>query len=84
MAACQARTTGPPGAKKQREPLEDCRAMDPFRQLQVLSLLVLALFVAPGAVPPVRPFARRIRFAALALYVAGGLAILMSWWLRGS
>ncbi len=53
--------------------------MDAFRQLQVLSLLVMALFVAPGAMPPLRPYARWLRIVALGLYVAGGLAILANW-----
>ena len=55
--------------------------MDSFRQLQALSLLVMALFVAPGAFPPLRPHARRLRVIALGLYVAGGLAILANWML---
>jgi hypothetical protein len=54
--------------------------MDAFRQLQALSLLVLALFIAPGAL---RPYARRLRVAALVLYVAGAVAILAGWQLGG-
>jgi hypothetical protein len=54
-------------------------AIEPFRQLQVLTMLVLALMVAPSALPPARRYGRRLRIAALALYLAGGLAILANW-----
>ncbi len=53
--------------------------MDPFRQLQVLSLLAMALLIAPGVVPPLSRYGRRMRTAALVLYLVGGLAILTNW-----
>ena len=55
--------------------------MDAFRQLQALSLVAMALLVAPAAVPGLRRHAGRIRAAALILYLAGGAAILAQWML---
>ncbi len=53
--------------------------MDPFRQLQALSLLAMALLIAPGVVPPLSRFGGRMRLAALVVYLVGGLAILANW-----
>jgi hypothetical protein len=53
--------------------------MDAFRQLQVLGLMCMALLIAPTAVPVLRPHSTRLRIAALALYLTGGLAILLLW-----
>ncbi len=57
--------------------------MDPFRQLQVLSLLTLALLIAPAVMPPLRRYGGRLRFAALVLYLVGGLAVFAKWQLGG-
>ena len=57
--------------------------MDPFRQVQMLSLLAIALLVAPAALPPLRRHGERLRLAALLLYLIGGLAIFVKWQLGG-
>lgn len=57
--------------------------MDPFRQLQVLSLLVMAVLIAPTALPPLRRHGARLRIAALVLYAIGGAAILVQWQVAG-
>lgn len=57
--------------------------MDPFRQLQILGLLTMALFLAPAVVPPLRPYGRRMLLAAIVLYFVGGLAVFAKWQLGG-
>ncbi len=61
----------------------DVAANDPFRQLQVLTLVTLALFLAPGTVPGLRRHARTLRIATALLYFGGGGLILLNWYLRG-
>jgi hypothetical protein len=53
--------------------------MDTFHQLQVLVLISLVILIAPAAVPPLRPHSRTLRLAALVIYLAGALAILVKW-----
>ena len=53
--------------------------MDAFQELQALTLLALALLFAPAALPPLRPLGRKLRLAALAVYLLGGAAILIRW-----
>ena len=57
--------------------------MDAFRQLQVLSLLTMALMFAPMAVPPLRRYTGWLQRAAFLLYFIGGLAVFMVWQLAG-
>ena len=57
--------------------------MDPFRQLQVLTKLTMALLFAPAVVPPLRRYAGGMRIAAVVLYLAGGLAVFATWQLGG-
>ena len=57
--------------------------MDPFRQLQALSLLAMALLFAPWALPPLRRHAWRLQLAALVLYLVGGVVIFAAWQLGG-
>lgn len=57
--------------------------MDPFRQLQVLTMLTMALLFAPAVVPPLRRYAGGMRIAAVVLYLAGGLAVFATWQLGG-
>ena len=57
--------------------------MDPFRQLQALGLLVMALAIAPAAVPPLRPWRGRLLVAAIVIYAAGAAVILARWQLAG-
>jgi hypothetical protein len=53
--------------------------LDAFRDLQVLTLLALALLFAPAALPPLRPLGAKLRLAALVVYLLGGAAILIRW-----
>jgi hypothetical protein len=57
--------------------------VDPFRQLQALSLLAMALLFAPWALPPLRRHAWRLQLAALVLYLVGGVVIFAAWQLGG-
>ena len=57
--------------------------MDPFRQLQVLTMLTMALLFAPAVVPPLRRYAVGLRIAAVLLYIVGGLAVFATWQLGG-
>ncbi len=53
--------------------------MDPFRALQALVLVGMALLIAPRVIPMLRGYDRTIRLAALALYLGGGAVILVIW-----
>jgi hypothetical protein len=42
-----------------------------MRSAQIITLATLALWIGVGVVPPLRPHARGIRIATLALYLVG-------------
>jgi hypothetical protein len=48
-----------------------------FRALQVAGLITLALVFAPRLMPPLQPYARLIGAAAAAIYVLGGLGVIL-------
>jgi hypothetical protein len=53
--------------------------MNSFRPLQALTLVVMALLIAPRLVPGLRPYDRTVRLAAFVIYLAGALVILAIW-----
>lgn len=57
--------------------------MNAFDQLRLLHTVTLALLFAPAVMPPLQPYAWRIRIAAVVLYFAAGLAIFLRWRLGG-
>jgi hypothetical protein len=48
-----------------------------FRALQAAGLVTLALVFAPRLMPPLQPYARVIGATAVAIYVLGGLAVIL-------
>jgi hypothetical protein len=50
---------------------------DEFRALQAAGLVTLALVFAPRVMPPLQPYSRLIGTAAVALYVLGGIAMIL-------
>ena len=53
--------------------------MDSFRQMQALTLVVMAVLLAPRVLPMLRPYDRTMRLAALVIFLGGGLVILAIW-----
>ena len=50
---------------------------DEFQVLRAAGLVTLALVFAPRLMPPLQPYARLIGAAAAALYVLGGLSLIL-------
>ncbi|CAH2604237.1 conserved protein of unknown function [Rhodovastum atsumiense] len=57
-------------------------SMDAFEQLRALTLLTIALLLAPAAIPPLRRYRSRLQVAMLLLYFGGAAVILALWLLR--
>jgi len=53
--------------------------MDTFRQLQALTLVAMAMLIAPRVIPMLRGYDRTVRLAALVVYIGGALVILAIW-----
>ena len=53
--------------------------MQPFRALQALILVGMALLIAPRVLPMLRRYDKSMRLAALVVYLGGGVVILVIW-----